>query len=67
MSPILLIAALIISFFIFTWLIRVVRATVSTAITIALIALVIQLLFGIGPQELWQQFVDLWQSLFGLV
>ncbi|MGF1536307.1 MAG: hypothetical protein ACFB4J_07470 [Elainellaceae cyanobacterium] len=65
MSPILLIAALVISFFIFTWLIRVVRATVSTAITIALIALALQLLFGIGPQDLWRQFVALWQSLLG--
>ncbi len=65
MSPILLIAALVISFFIFTWLIRVVRATVSTAITIALIALALQLLFGIGPQDLWRQLVGFWQSVFG--
>ncbi|MEO0406816.1 MAG: hypothetical protein AAF289_05650 [Cyanobacteria bacterium P01_A01_bin.135] len=63
MSPILLIAALVISFFIFTWLTRVVRATISTAITIALIALALQLLFGIGPQDIWQQMVDIWQRL----
>ena len=66
MSPVLLIAALVISFFIFTWLMRVVRATLSTAVTIALIALVLQLVFGIGPQELWRQFVDFWQGLTGI-
>ncbi|MGB3615601.1 MAG: hypothetical protein WBA10_17535 [Elainellaceae cyanobacterium] len=66
MSPILLIAALLISFFIFTWLLRVVRATVSTALTIALIALVLQLIFGIGPLDLWRQFVEFWQGLIGI-
>jgi len=66
MSPILLIAALLISFFIFTWLFRVVRATVSTALTIALIALVLQLIFGIGPLDLWRQLVEFWQGLIGI-
>ncbi|MEM9218765.1 MAG: hypothetical protein AAGD25_31045 [Cyanobacteria bacterium P01_F01_bin.150] len=62
MDWILLIAALFIAFLIFTWLLKVVKATISTALTVAFIVLLVQLLFGIGPIELWNQIVSLWQS-----
>lgn len=55
MNWILLIAALIVSWLIFTWLINVIKTTAATALTIALIALALQLTVGIGPQELWEQ------------
>jgi nitrate/nitrite transporter NarK len=63
----LLIAALVVSIIIFTLLINVVKATLKTALTIALIILVLQLFFGIGPGQLWQQINQLFQSLWNLV
>lgn len=49
------IGAVLVSFLVFTWLLKVVRATLRTAILVALILLVLQLLFGIGPGTLWEQ------------
>ncbi|NEQ95514.1 MAG: hypothetical protein F6K30_02065 [Cyanothece sp. SIO2G6] len=63
MNLIILIAALVISFLIFTWLIRVVKATVTTAFAIALLVLCLQLFFGIGPQDIWQEVTTLWQQI----
>ena len=50
-----MVGALIVSFLVFTWLIRVVRATLKTAILVALNLLVLQLIFGIGPAAIWDQ------------
>ncbi len=61
---IILIAAIFVAWLVFTWLVKVVKASISTAITIAVIVLILQLVFGIGPQELWQQILDLPQMLF---
>lgn len=66
MEIILAIAALIISALIFTWLIKVVKTTLKTAIFIAIVALVLQLVFGIGPQDLWQQMSQKAQALIEL-
>lgn len=64
MEPILIIAALIVSFLVFTFLLRVAKSAISTAITIAIVVLLLQLVFGIGPRELWEQIVGLWQGIF---
>jgi len=61
---IVLIAALIVTFLVFTWLIKVVKATVQTAITIALLVLILQLVFGIGPSQLWQKIIELPQLIW---
>lgn len=66
MEIILFLAAIVIAFLVFTWLVRVVRATVSVAITIALLVLVLQLLFGIGPGAVWQQVQSLFDWILGL-
>lgn len=50
----LVLGAIVVSFLVFTWLLKVVRATVKTAILVALILLGLQLLFGIGPARLWE-------------
>ncbi|MEB3210430.1 MAG: hypothetical protein VKL39_03720 [Leptolyngbyaceae bacterium] len=63
----LILAALIVSFLVFTWLIRVVKATITTALTIALVVLVVQLVFGIGPQDLWQTLSGFWRQLWGAI
>lgn len=60
---IILLAALIVSWLVFTALIKIVKTTVSTALAIAAIVLVLQLVFGINPQELWQQIITLPQTL----
>lgn len=63
MSPevIAVIAGLIVAWLVFTWAIKVLRASFSTAIAIAIILFVLQVLFGIRYQEFWQfisQFVQ---------
>ena len=61
---IVLIAALIVTFLVFTWLIKVVKATVQTALTIALLVLILQIVFGIGPSQLWQKITELPQLIW---
>ena len=69
MSFLLLVAAIAITLLVFTWLLKVVRVTITTAITLAAIVLLMQLLFGIGPAQLWQAVIQvstqLWQLMTG--
>lgn len=67
MNLVLLIAAVVISFLVFTLLIKVVRATIGTAILIAIIVLVLQLVFGIGPGQVFSQVNQFFQSLWQLI
>lgn len=57
----IVIVAIVVAFLVFTWLIKVVRATFRTAMLVALILLALQLIFGIGPQALWEH-VQTWLS-----
>jgi ABC-type multidrug transport system permease subunit len=63
---ILLIAASILSWLVFTWLLKIVKTTLSTAITAAAIVLILQLFFGIGPEKVLQTILNLPQSIQGL-
>ena len=56
---IILIAAILVTWLVFTWLIKIVKVSLKTALTIAAIVLILQLAFGIGPQDLWEQIVQL--------
>lgn len=67
MNLILLVAAVVISFLVFTWLIKVVRATIGTAITIAILVLVLQLVFGIGPGQVWEQVSQVLQPIWQFI
>jgi ABC-type multidrug transport system permease subunit len=67
MNLLLLIAALVISVLVFTWLIKVVKATITTAILIAILVLALQLVFGIGPDQVWDQVVQVPQFLWELL
>ncbi|MBL1178861.1 hypothetical protein [Pantanalinema sp. GBBB05] len=67
MNLILVIAAIAISVLVFTWLIKMVKATIGTAILIAAIVLVLQLVFGIGPSQLWEQISQIPQTVWNLV
>lgn len=62
MSWVLLIAAVIVSILIFGFLVRVVKAAIGTAIAIAVVALVLQLGFGIAPTQLKQEILQLWTN-----
>ncbi|WP_026097808.1 hypothetical protein [Baaleninema simplex] len=58
-----LLAALLLSWLVFTWLIRVVKTTITTAISIAAIVLVLQVVFGIDPDILWQEILRFARTL----
>ncbi|KAM3092343.1 hypothetical protein ACKFKF_31560 [Phormidesmis sp. 146-12] len=69
MNLILIVAAIAISVLVFTWLIKVVKATVTTALVIAAIVLILQFVFGIGADKILEQVIQLiqylWQTVFG--
>ncbi len=66
MNIILLLAAIVVAFLVFTWLIKIVKMTIGTALSIAVIVLIL-LAFGIGPAQLWQELTQLVQSAWRLV
>lgn len=64
MELLLLLAALVIAFFVFTWLVRVVKATISLVVAIALLILLLRV-FGVDPGEVWETLTNLWSRIFG--
>lgn len=64
---IILLASLLVAWLVFTWAVQVLKASVSTAIAIAMIILILQLVFGIGPGELLEHLIQLPQRLWDLV
>lgn len=63
---IILVAAIVVSWLVFSWLVNVVKTTISTAITIAVLLLLLQIVFGIGPTQIWHQATQLPQYLWNL-
>ncbi|ASC71317.1 hypothetical protein XM38_022690 [Halomicronema hongdechloris C2206] len=55
MEIVVVIGSIILSFLVFTWLLKVVKATLKTAVMVALILLALQLFFGIGPEVIMEQ------------
>ncbi|HAN75263.1 MAG TPA: hypothetical protein DCQ51_04240 [Planktothrix sp. UBA8407] len=64
---IILLASLLVAWLVFTWAVQVLKASISTAIAIAVIVLILQLVFGIGHQELLDHLIQLPQRLWDLV
>ncbi|ANV85279.1 hypothetical protein AWQ21_13400 [Picosynechococcus sp. PCC 7003] len=56
---IVIVAALIISWLVFTAFIKIVKTSVQTAVTIAVIVLVLQLAFGIQSGQVITQIIEL--------
>lgn len=56
---IVIVAALIISWLVFTAFINIVKTSVQTAVTIAAIVLILQLIFGIRSGQVVEQILDL--------
>jgi hypothetical protein len=67
MTWLIVIASLLVAFFVFAWMLKVVKATIGTALAIAAVVLGLQLFFGVGPQELWLQVSQLWNSQFAKI
>ncbi|VXD20400.1 hypothetical protein [Planktothrix paucivesiculata] len=64
---IILLASLLVAWLVFAWAVQVLKSSVSTAIAIAIIVLILQLVFGIGPEELLNHLIHLPQRLWDLV
>ena len=64
---IILISAIVVSWLVFTALIKIVKTTATTAIAIAGIILILQLVFGIGYQDLWEQIAKIPQLVWNIV
>lgn len=58
-----LIAAIIVAWLVFTALVSLLKTTIKTALICAAIVLILQLGFGIKPQEVWQQIIQLPQTI----
>lgn len=66
MDWILLVAALIVIFLLLGFIVRAIKAAIGTAVMIAIVLLVLQLVFGFSPNELWQSLAHLWQEAWRL-
>ncbi|MGB2924251.1 MAG: hypothetical protein WBB82_03035 [Limnothrix sp.] len=61
---IVIIAALIISWLVFTAFINIVKTSVKTAVTIAFVVLVLQIAFGIGSEAVTEQIIEIPQTIW---
>jgi ACR3 family arsenite efflux pump ArsB len=69
MSPemIAIAAGILLTWLIFTWLVKVLKASISTALTIAFILFVLQFFFGIHYQQIWQNVTQFIQQILSLL
>ncbi|MBD2439934.1 hypothetical protein [Nostoc sp. FACHB-110] len=58
-----MIPTLIIAWIVFTIFWKIFKTTVSNAITIAAIIILLQVGFGITPQDIWHQIIQFTQTL----
>ena len=68
MNIIVVLGSILVAFLVFTWLLKVVKATVKTAFLVAAVLLVLLLVFGISPSAVWEQLQDWlgqWLPFFG--
>ncbi|MCU0543019.1 MAG: hypothetical protein MUE44_12600 [Oscillatoriaceae cyanobacterium Prado104] len=66
---IILLASLLVAWLVFNWAVKVLKASLGTAIALAVIVLCMQLIFGIGPSQLLHYVINLpetlWKMVFG--
>ncbi|MBD2774902.1 hypothetical protein [Iningainema tapete] len=58
-----MIIALIVAWIVFTILVKILKTTVSNALTVAAVIVLLQVGYGITPQDIWQQLMQLPQNL----
>lgn len=56
---IVIIAAIVISWLIFTAFVNIIKTSIKTAVTIAAIALILQIAFGIRSEQIIEQIISL--------
>ncbi|MGF1601713.1 MAG: hypothetical protein ACFCU8_06780 [Thermosynechococcaceae cyanobacterium] len=56
------IAAGVVAWLLFTWLLKVVKTTLKTAFMVAVIVMILAIA-GIGPEQLWQAVLELPQQV----
>ena len=56
-------ATILVAWLIFTWSLKVLKASISTALTIAVIALILQVFLGIGFEEVWHKLIQFSQTI----
>lgn len=54
---IVLLAAGLVAWLIFTWSLQVLKTSISTALTIAVLAIILQIFLGISFEQVWQELV----------
>jgi hypothetical protein len=59
MEIVLVIGAILVAWLVFTWLFKVIKVSLKTAFLIAAIVLILQFAFGISPQKLWEEILNL--------
>ncbi|NER23327.1 MAG: hypothetical protein F6J86_12860 [Symploca sp. SIO1B1] len=64
---IIIIGAVIVSWLVFTWLVKVVKASMATGIVLTIIVLLLQLVFDVKVSELLQEIIQLPQTIWQLV
>ncbi|GAB4542895.1 MAG: hypothetical protein Tsb0014_36060 [Pleurocapsa sp.] len=52
---IITIAAIVIIWIVFSWSIQVLKVSIKTALTLGAILIILQIVFGIKSQEIWQE------------
>ncbi|MGB7416274.1 MAG: hypothetical protein WA902_18875 [Thermosynechococcaceae cyanobacterium] len=62
MELFIFIAAGVVAWLLFTWLLKVVKTTLKTAFMVAVIVMVLAIA-GIGPDQLWQAVLELPQQV----
>ncbi|MCH9055529.1 hypothetical protein L5220_06340 [Synechococcus sp. PCC 6716] len=57
------VGSIAITWFVLRWLVGVMKLTLGTALKVAAVVLLLQLVFGIGPERLWEYWRQLWSSI----
>ena len=65
MEIVVIVGSVALAILVFTWMIKVVKATLKTAFLVAAILLALQLFFGIGPGAIWETVQDWLPQLGG--
>lgn len=66
METVLFIGAIVILFLLIGFMLKVVRAAIVTAIGIVLIVVILQLVFGVAPQDIWREVSGIWENILRL-
>ena len=59
MEILIALAVILILFAIFSWLLKLVKTTVKTFLLVVFVVLALYVVFGIGPEVVWEQLQNL--------